>query len=285
MKIKDDSKEVATEVINTLSQIFIAAITAVASGSDPYTAGAGVFFGQIAGLRNKLKINRVENFVVELGKYMESKNISFDWENINSEDFGDFFEEILMKISRTSSKKKIERFKLLVMGQIVSPVSYNYILRFSELVDKLQDLHIDILTTYVNSEEEFIKIQDALSKIYKEKDNTEIMLLKVKSDSRASKKQIDMMTKGMERLEGAILDKQNLYNQIRRTRNSQFKALGENEFNFILNDLRVMGLIYNPSEGRASDTGEYSGYRCTPLAIGFIKYLNDETTSAQYVLK
>ena len=275
MKIKDDSKEVATEVINTLSQIFIGAMTAVASGSDPYTAGAGVFFGQIAGLRSKLKINRVENFVVELGKYMESKNVSLDWENVNSEDFGDFFEEILMKISRTSSKKKLERFKLLVMGQIVSPISYNYILRFSELVDKLQDLQIDILTTYVNTEEEFVKIQDALREIYKEKDDTEIMLLKVKSDNRASKKQTDMMIKGMERLEGDILYKQNAYNQIRRTRNSQFKALGENEFNFILNDLRAMGLIYNPSGERASDTGEYSGYRCTPLAIGFIKYLNE----------
>ncbi|MGB5822157.1 MAG: hypothetical protein WBG90_21925 [Saonia sp.] len=279
--MKDDSKEIATEVISTLSQIFIGAMTAVASGSDPYTAGAGVFFGQIAALRSKLKINRVENFVMELGKYMESKNVSFDWENVNSHDFGDFFEEILMKISRTSSENKLERFKLLVMGQIVSPISYNYILRFVELVDKLQDLHIDILTTYVSTEDEFIKIQDALSKIYKEKDDTDIMLLKVKSDSRASKKQTDIMTKGMERLKGDILDKQNGYNRIRRTRNSQCKILGENEFNYILNDLRVMGLIYNPSEGRASDTGEYSGYRCTPLAIGFIGYLSNETTSAQ----
>jgi hypothetical protein len=275
MKIKDDSKEVATEVINTLSQIFIGAMTAVASGSDPYTTVAGVFFGQIAGLRSKLKINRVEHFVMELGKYMESKDVSFDWENVNSEDFGDFFEEILIKISKTSSKKKLERFKLLVVGQIVTPISYDYILRFTELVDKLQDVQIEILTTYVNTEEEFIKIQDAVSKINKEKDETEIILLKVKSDSRASKKQTDMMTKGLEGLEGDILDRQNAYNRIRRARNSQFKALGENEFNFILNDLRAMGLIYNPSEGRASDTGEYSGYRCTPLAIGFIKYLNE----------
>lgn len=275
MKIKNDSKEVATEVINTLSQVFIGAMTAVASGSDPYITGAGVFFGQIAGLRSKLKINRVEHFVIELGKYMESKNVSFDWENVNNEDFGDFFEEILIKISKTSSKKKLERFKLLVMGQIVTPISYDYILRFTELVDKLQDVQIDILTTYVNTEEEFIKIQDAVSKSNKEKDKTEIMLSKVKSDSRSSHKQTDIMTKGLEKLEGVILDQQNAYNRIRRARNSKFKALGENEFNFILNDLRAMGLIYNPSKGRASDTGEYSGHRCTQLAIGLIKYLNE----------
>jgi hypothetical protein len=77
----------------------------------------------------------------------------------------------------------------------------------------------------------------------------------------------------VEVLDNKILQIQNAYNQIRRQRNEQFNVLGEHEFNFLLNDLRILGLIYNPSEGRASDTGEYSGYRCTPLATGLIKFL------------
>lgn len=36
-----------------------------------------------------------------------------------------------------------------------------------------------------------------------------------------------------------------------------------------------MDLVYNPSEGRVSDTDDLAYYHCTALGNGFIKYLVD----------
>ena len=271
MKEKDDSKEVASTAFQTVAQVIIAG--AAATIIDPVVgAGAGALASQFFGLRGQLKMARANSFVIELGKYMQSVKGDFEWENANREDFGDILEEVINKVIRTSSEKKRERFKLTVAGQIINPLPYDYISRFINLIEMLSEEQIIILKTYVSTEEEFINIQAETAKIYETKESS----LKAQNNlvlNKANEKLTKQTKMRLQSLEGEILEKQNAYNRIRRKRNERIKNIGENEFNFMLNDLRVLGLVYNPSEGRASDTGEYSGFRCTRLAMEFMEFL------------
>lgn len=151
----EESKEVAKESLGVLSNILLAALTAVGTGGDPYVAGTSAFLGQFMSLRNKLKVNRVTNFVEELGEYIESIDRDLNWKNVDKNDFGDFFEMLLLKVSNTDSKTKIERFKKLLVNQINEPKSIDVIQRYLDLVSDLTENEVLILSHIYQFEEKW----------------------------------------------------------------------------------------------------------------------------------
>ncbi|MEX0287725.1 MAG: hypothetical protein AB3N14_01305 [Flavobacteriaceae bacterium] len=261
----------------------IGAPLAAAVTGDPFVA-AGVtnlFLETFFGIQSEVKMKRVNMFFIKLEKGIQEIDKDFDLDKADKVELRDLIETAMLKSSRATTEGKIERLKKVIIGQIKYVDQYDYVTRYLDLAEKLNDKQVIILAKYVETEKEFIVIQEEIARIYEQKEDAEKTYSLMRAayqendlrKGKPSKKQLEAMKKGMVRIEGEILEKQNDYNRIRRVRNQQFNILGEHEFNFLLNDLRVMGLIYNPSEGRASDTGEYSGYRCTPLATGFIKFL------------
>ena len=268
----------------SLIKIIGTPITTVATG-DPFVA-AGVtnlFLETFFGIQSELKMKRVYSFLEKLEKGIKEIDKDLDLDKVDKIEFGDLLETAIIKSSRQGQEEKIDRFKQILIGQMLHPEPFDYLVRYFEIAEKLADSQLIILKKYVSTEKDLIEIQESLSGVIKEKEDTEKASIEHKMFHQgkesenwgATLKVREAMKKGIEKLKSKEFDFQNDYNAIRRERNEQFQILGEGEFNFMLNDLRTMGLIYNPAEGRASETGEYSGYRCTPLAIGFIKFLEE----------
>ena len=165
MNKKKDSKEIVSEVVNTLSQVFIASLGAMASGSEPYTTGAFTLLSEFTQLRGRLKVNRTLNFVSEFGKYIETIDKEFDWKNVNREDFGDFFEELLTAITKTNSKNKLDRFKRLLFSQIKKPADPDMASRYLALTTILDDGHILILNHFFVLERKLHSDRASLDKL------------------------------------------------------------------------------------------------------------------------
>ena len=250
---------------------------------DPFlaTGATNLFLETFFNIQSEVKMKRVNLFFNKLEKGIQEIESDFDLNKVDKVDLRDLIETAMLKSTRANSERKIERLKKIIIGQIKYAEKYDYVSRYLDLVEKLTDNQIVILVKYVKTEKEFIKIQSETSDAYKQKKEAEKSYSLIQSKTlgkgvvhgKPSSTKLNQAKQHVESIDGKILEAQNAYNRIRRERNEQSKILGENEFNFLLNDLRVLGLIYNPSEGRASDTGEYSGYRCTVLALGLIKFL------------
>jgi len=277
MKIKDDSKEIATEVINTLSQIFIGVMTAISSGSDPYTAGAGTFFGQIAGLRSKLKINRVENFVLELGKYMESKNVSFGWENVNSEDFGDFFEELLSSIAKTNSKNKLDRFKRLLFSQIEKPADSDMASRYLVLTSVLDDGHILILN-------HFFMLERKLHSYRKSSEDLQTYANNLLANGHTASELESWFEythpekhNKAESLASVIQFYQGKLDLIGEKRENLFNQFDEGELRYLTNDLKTRGLLMtnDGTMGSLRKGAIFGHHSISAFGTGYMEYVNE----------
>ena len=143
---RQKDKDILPESATTLSKVIIAASASVLSADPIIGAGAAAFLTEtFFGIRGRLKLKRSENFIIEFSKYIKTIKPDFDIETVDSEDFGDFFEQVLIKVSQTRSESKLKGIKRLTANQILKPVSYNMIHKYLELVSNLNDNHLVII--------------------------------------------------------------------------------------------------------------------------------------------
>lgn len=152
---KKETKEVSQEVFQRLSQGILAGMTTVAAGGDEITAAIATIVGGFANLRGKLKANRVNSFVIELMKYTDSFRDQFNLEYIDSDEFGDIFEEIVLNVSKTNSKRKLEFFRNIVASQAIEPKETDVSLRFIRLVKELEEIQIQLLVHWKENESKY----------------------------------------------------------------------------------------------------------------------------------
>jgi tRNA splicing endonuclease len=127
--------------------------------------------------RGRIKQNRVNNFIEGfsefLGQYSEEK---INLEQIGKEEFGDFFEELIIKVAKTHSAIKIEAFKNLLANQLIEPKAIEYADLLLDIAGNLQEKQIPILhgfnenfaSSYVEYSGQLIEEQGELSKYEKE---------------------------------------------------------------------------------------------------------------------
>jgi hypothetical protein len=97
-------------------------------------------------LRGRVKQKRVNNFIIELKKYMETINgeeINFNY--IESEEFGDIFESIIKRIIYNRSEEKLHRFKKVLVKQMANPSNSDHIESFLDIISKINEKQIHIL--------------------------------------------------------------------------------------------------------------------------------------------
>ncbi len=145
MNKSKESKEIRNESFNSLYQIFVAATAACLAGGDMILAGGGTFLTQIIGLRSKLKFNRASRFVEEFMDFMTKSQTNFDRDYINSEDFSDFFEDLIISVSKTNSDLKIKRYKNILLNQLIVRKDYDTSVRYLNLANNLEENQIVIL--------------------------------------------------------------------------------------------------------------------------------------------
>lgn len=100
--------------------------------------------------RARIKQERINHFIKELQDYLsrEVKQDEVNFNYIKSEEFGDLFESIIVKISQNRSEEKVHRFKRVLVNQMTTPYETEYIETFLEIVSKINEKQIEILNTY-----------------------------------------------------------------------------------------------------------------------------------------
>ena len=127
--------------------------------------------------RSRIKQRRVNSFIENFSKYLKQFNKEeLKLEQITNEDFGDFFEEIILKVSKTRSQIKVEKIKNLLTNQLIKPIDINYAELFLDILSSLQEKQIPILlklydsfdSIYTSSKGELVQKEDELQITRKE---------------------------------------------------------------------------------------------------------------------
>lgn len=239
MKIKNQAdKDILPESATTLSKVLIAASASLLSGDPMIGAGAATFLTEtFFGIRGRLKLKRSENFIIEFSNYIKSINPDFDIETVNSEDFGDFFEQVLIKVSQTNSVSKLNGFKKLTSNQVLNPVSYDLIHKYLELVANLNENHLILLQHWYFNELkykalswDFHKERNRLKKEY------DAGINKANSKETYSNYQTRLLNYD-------LIDKEGFREIIKEKRKDLYRKFDKDEFDFWAHDLRILGVF------------------------------------------
>ncbi|WP_213195262.1 hypothetical protein [Cloacibacterium caeni] len=116
--------------------------------------------------RGRIKQERLNKFIQNLIDYFETAS-EFKIENnyITSEEFGDIFESVLEKVTKTDNVEKLVRFRNILKNQIVEPQKVEYIETFIDLIPKISEKQFEILYSHLLYDEKFFKILSKISGI------------------------------------------------------------------------------------------------------------------------
>lgn len=235
---RQKDKDILPQSITTLSRVLISASATVISGDPVLGAGTAAFMTEtFFGIRGRLKLNRAENFIIEFSKYIKSITPDFDIEVVDSEDFGDFFEQVLIKVSQTNSETKLNGFKKLTANQILNPVSYDLAPKYLELILKINENHLILLRHWFFEE---LKYKSIIRKIDSERNRLKQQyddgLNKVSRDETYSQYQTRLLNYDM-------IDEENFRDEIKIKRKKLMNLFENDEFDFWAHDLRNLGVF------------------------------------------
>ena len=231
-------KDVLPESANTLSKVIITASASMLSADPIMGVGAATFLTEIFfGIRGRLKLKRAENFIVEFSKYIRKINPDFDIETIESEDFGDFFEQVLIKVSQTKSKEKLMAIKKLTANQVLKPVSYDLAHKYLELASNLNENHLVIIRHWYIEEQKYKALLRKFDLERKRlRENYDKGLNKVNIQETYSEYQTRLLNYNE-------IDKENLREIIKDKRKKLHESFEVDEFDFWNHDLRKLGVF------------------------------------------
>lgn len=99
---------------------------------------------------SRLKQRRFEEFVRGISTKLEAvESSAVDREYLQSDEFIDFFESVLNKVTRTSSREKLERLKKAFAGQIQAPIQTDYQNTFLDLIMNVSEQQIIIMKAHI----------------------------------------------------------------------------------------------------------------------------------------
>ncbi|MEO1486823.1 MAG: hypothetical protein AAFU57_13830 [Bacteroidota bacterium] len=276
--MKEEEIDNWKKALTILSKVMLPGISLALLGDPVYAQGATTLTLEILGLaQSEAKLKRVESLLFGTEALLKKHNPNFDFGKTNNQEVRDLLEIAIINASKANSESKIERLRSVLFGHLIDPQPYDYISRYLDLALKLNDSQIRILKYYVDTESNLEPLRKEMAKFIKVKVRAEEAERRVLAPgSRASTQQRKVLKHKQQERDNNLESLQHEFEyilKIRRKRNMEFD---EDEFPFLFNDLRVLGLVYNASEGRASDGGDSAGYRCTALAKGFMRYLTGE---------
>ena len=126
-------------------------------GAIPY---AGSLLNEVIfEARSRIKQERVSNFIEEFGNYVSQKcDANVKLHELNSEQIGDVFEEILISVSKTSAEHKKEIFKKILLNQLTSnQIGTDETIRFINITNELTHVQYKILLAFNSVSDNVLK--------------------------------------------------------------------------------------------------------------------------------
>jgi len=124
----------------------------------------GPIFDSFWNYRKNLKQKRIIDFSESVKTAMEQiSNKELHSSNFETDDFVDIIETIYMKVQNTRSNLKLEKFKNILINQIIDPHKETPLfMKFINLIDELDDLQIIILNDFREWERRNQKINNII---------------------------------------------------------------------------------------------------------------------------
>lgn len=250
----------------TIIKVIGAPIATVLTG-DPFVGvgATNLFLESFFGIQSELKMKRVSSFIGKLEKGINAIDGELDLDKIDKIQFGDLLETAIIKSSRQRKEEKIEKFKNILIKQLIEPTDYDYATKFFELVEKLNEMQLSVLFEFINIDKKIdldVIERKRLEKLTRIKWNDKYLETPLKGPN-IHQKEIDQMHEISKGIHLSSFKKK-----------QALKIFPLEERQFMQSELIFLGLVYNPAQGRASDTGEFHNFRSTSLAskfLGFIK--------------
>ncbi|MGV6861688.1 MAG: hypothetical protein ACWA41_07935 [Putridiphycobacter sp.] len=192
-----------------------------------------------------LKQKRLNNFVLKLYDYFDSVSENdINVENIQTVDFHDTFESILIKISRTKSAGKIERYKQILLGQIKVNKDFDFIEPFIEITSKLPEKAFQLLNEYYLKDEVIsscnIKIKALENKVSEEE---KLIGRDEKVGNPFGKSQTMFSEAKIESYRKEISEQYNIMNNVLKPESSDKLLVSDDIFDYLQNLLNTEFLI------------------------------------------
>jgi hypothetical protein len=229
--------------------------------------------------RSRVKQERLNVFIEELLKYLESNNLkSIPAEIQQSEDFGDLFESIVKRVIQTNYEEKMNRFRNVVIDYLSNPIKLDYSDTYLDIIDRINEIQIKILKAHAlikDNMRTLLKLQKGLKEeMYKLNDKLEYEK-SLLSDGKAN---------NYYDLTSSILA---LNNQLKKTnqeikiddqiRHADYYGLTEGDYLFLVQDLYAKGLLIDIGIG-GIDTKSFENMAITSFGKGFLNFINEKNT-------
>lgn len=252
-----DKKEI---LVSTLKSIF---------GAVPFggTALNELFFEY----NGQLKQKRLNHFVEILSEnFTEESGIKL--ENIKTEDFNDLFESILQRVVRTKSELKLQRFKNILIKQLISPSEHS----------ELNDHYLELISTLTEEEITILHNHRHFTLEYEEKIND---MNRHKSNLGAIEKQLknESLVIGQSKFQEPFEQLTVTYNKskeyidsLSKYKTAEYYKLSENVFMFYKQRLFSKSLLIDDRMKRV-DNLPFSHMGITEFGIEFIDFIKNSS--------
>jgi hypothetical protein len=232
-------------------------------------------------VRGRIKQNRVNNFVEEFSEFLgQFSEDEINLEQVGEEEFGDFFEELIIKVAKTHSAVKVKVFQNLLANQLMEPKEIEYAVLLLDIAGNLQEKQIPILHGFneniascyveysgqlIEEKRELYKYEKELKAEYWKLDSAEDAIFV--EEVQELERNIEVQKKTIEKTK-VLVDK-----------NSQpFKAETYNcegyEFFYLVQDLASKGLVVDM--GVRFGAEPFDLVEITQLGINLIEFIREK---------
>jgi hypothetical protein len=204
----------------------------------------------------RIKQERVNKFIIALSEYLaQFKEVQLSIDQIEKEDFGDFFEELIIKVSKNHSEIKKEAFKKLLVNQIRNPKSIDYALLYLDLISGLHEKEIIILeqlriyastcSSYINSHSQLYDKQNELKRFENQKCDQDYGIYG--EDSLSAGGETHKLELMIEQAKASIEETRKRIKQYEKPYRPETYEIENEEFYFLIQDLCNKGLLIDHS--------------------------------------
>ncbi|MCO6499529.1 MAG: hypothetical protein J5I47_04010 [Vicingus serpentipes] len=213
---------------------------------------------------SRLKQERLNNFLRKLMEYIyriDENIINID--NIKTEEFHDAFESIIQQVARTKSEIKLERFRNILLKQLIALDNYDIVETYINITAKLSDRHLEILHAFEKITDvqtncrELIEIRERRLEDLR-RDLREADIMKIDENTLKDNKEI-ILTK-IENCENEINEAREKYTNAQDSTESEELDEHSSEYLHFVKDLESMYLLQtdNINSGRLAGMNFYS---------------------------
>lgn len=226
--------------------------------------------------RGRIKQERVNSFIHEFAEYLtQFKPVQLDIEQIKKEEFGDYFEEVIISVSKNHSKIKKDAFKHLLANQLLKPKGINYAELLLSTIDGLHEKQIPILnklndsssSSYIDFKGELIQDKRELSRIEK-KLKAEYGQLDSVEDAMYVD-EIQNLKKEKKEVQEKILNLESKVEKFKEPFVSETYEIPNHEFYFLIQDLCNKGLLIDT--GMKYGAEPYELFEISQLGIDLVE--------------